>query len=288
MEVGVAIESQDSLGEGPVWSAGEGALYWVDIDRKLLQRWDLARGERKIWEMPSAIGSFVLRESGGCIVALRTGLATLDFVSGDVFPMIDPEPDKPHTRFNDGKCDRQGRFWAGTMDEEYPNLRGALYRLDKDLSLHRMQGNIGISNGLGWSPDNRTFYYTDSVKHTIYAYDFDPDSGDIANEKIFAQTPEEYVPDGLTVDSEGYVWSAKWDGWKIVRYAPDGHIDQEIQMPVQRPTSCTFGGPKMNLLFVTSARIDLSDEDLDLQPLAGSVFVIETRAKGIPEPKFLG
>jgi L-arabinonolactonase len=288
MEVKVAIESKDSLGEGPVWSESEGALYWVDIDRQLLQRWDSVSGERRIWEMPSAIGSFALRESGGCIVALRTGLASLDFASGEVVPIVDPEPDKPTTRFNDGKCDRQGRFWAGTMDEEYPNLRGSLYRLDSDLGLHRMRGSVGISNGLGWSPDNRTFYFTDSVKHTIYVYDFDPETGDIAHERIFAQTPEEYVPDGLTVDSEGCIWSAKWDGWKIVRYAPNGSIDLEVSLPVQRPTSCTFGGPGMNLLFVTSARIDLSNEELSRQPLAGSVFVIETRVKGIPEPKFLG
>jgi len=288
MDVTVAVDSNDSLGEGPVWSVDENSLYWVDIDRQLLQRWDLEYGERKIWEMPSAIGSFALKKSGGCIVALKTGLADLDLNTGEVTPIIDPEPEMTYTRFNDGKCDRQGRFWAGTMDEEYPNRRGSLYQLDSNFHLRTMGGKVGISNGLGWSPDNQVFYYTDSATRTIYAYDFDFITGEISNRRVFVRTPRNFVPDGLTIDSEGFIWSAKWDGWKIVRYAPDGSIDLELKMPIQRPTSCTFGGPEMNLLFVTSARIDLSSSVLEKQPLAGSVFLIKTDVTGIPEPMFLG
>jgi sugar lactone lactonase YvrE len=222
------------------------------------------------------------------VVALRTGFAILDFESGDLKSIFDLEPELPYLRFNDGKCDRQGRFWAGTMDEDYPQQRGSLYRLDTNLSCQEIRNTVGISNGLGWSPDNSIFYYTDSTTRTIYAYDFDPQDGCISNERVFAQTPQAYVPDGLTVDADGYIWSAKWDGWKVVRYAPDGRIDLELPIPVQRPTSCTFGGPEMNLLLITSASIDLTAAERETQPLSGNVFVVDTEFRGIPEPKFSG
>jgi len=288
MDIQVIIESHDLLGEGPVWDEDGGVFYWVDILRPVLQRWDPDTRARKIWEMPVDIGSFALRASGGCIVALRSGIADLEFESGVVTPWFNPEPEMPFTRFNDGKCDRQGRFWAGTMDEGGPQRRGALYRLALDGSHQKMRPDVGISNGLGWSPDNKIFYYTDSAAHTIFAYDFDLITGDIANERTFAQTPDEYVPDGLTVDSEGFVWSAKWDGWKIVRYAPDGSLDREVAMPVQRPTSCIFGGPDLKQLFVTSASTGLTPAEMAEQPQAGNVFVIETDAAGLPEPKYGG
>ncbi|MFN2150563.1 MAG: SMP-30/gluconolactonase/LRE family protein, partial [Anaerolineales bacterium] len=200
----------------------------------------------------------------------------------------DPEADQPYTRFNDGKCDRSGRFWAGTMDEGNPNTRGALYRLDPSGDCQIMQAGIGISNGLGWSPDNRIMYYTDSIKHQIYAYDFDLQSGTIRNRRVFAETPQEYVPDGLAVDAEGHIWSAKWDGWKVVRYAPDGSVDSEIELPVQRPTSCTFGGPELKHLYITSARDGLTAQELARQPEAGNILVLETSTHGLPEPRFGG
>jgi len=284
----VAIESGNVLGEGPVWSEDEQALYWVDIQRRLLQRWEFATGSQKTWMMPSEIGSFAIRQKGGCIVALRTGFAFLDLSNGDIQAIYDPEPELIPTRFNDGKCDRRGRFWAGTMDEEYPKRRAGLYMLDLDGTCRRIRNQVGISNGLGWSPDNRIFYYTDSAESCIFAYDFDIETGEVANERIFASTPEGYVPDGLTVDSSGFIWSAKWDGWKVVRYAPNGSVDKEIPLPVQRPTSITFGGPEMKHIFITSASIGLSPQELDQQPNAGNVFVIETDIRGIPEPKFAG
>lgn len=288
MKVNLAYQANDTLGEGPVWVPEEQVLYWVDIMRPALQRWHPASGTYQNWEMPSDIGCFALRAQGGAVVALRTGFAFLDFTNGRITPIADPEAKIPSTRFNDGKCDRQGRFWAGTMDEETPNTRGALYRMDSDRSYQRMKPGIGISNGLGWSPDNRIMYYTDSIRRTIWAYDFDAQNGTISNERVFAQTPEAYVPDGLTVDAEGYVWSAKWDGWKIVRYAPDGHVDLEVKLPVQRPTSCSFGGPELNQLFITSASVDFSEAELQDQPYAGSIFMVETHTQGVPEPRFAG
>lgn len=288
MIIDVAVSSCDTLGEGPIWDSKENALYWVDIERKLLQRWDPANNMRKVWELHTNIGSFALRSSGGAVVALRDGLSFLNLSDGTITMICNPESKKRKTRFNDGKCDRQGRFWAGTMDEEIPNKRAALYRYDPDGTCHMMVDRIGISNGLGWSPDNATFYYTDSGDRVIYAYDFNLDFGLIYNRRIFVQTPSDYVPDGLTVDAAGYVWSANWDGWKVTRYDPLGRIDLEIPLPIQRPTSCTFGGENLDKLYITSARIGLEAKDLAKQPLAGNVFVVQTDVHGLPEPRFVG
>jgi sugar lactone lactonase YvrE len=174
------------------------------------------------------------------------------------------------------------------MDEEDPFSRGALYRLDPNGNYREVISGVGISNGLGWSPDNRLMYYTDSRKRTIWVYDFDFESGAISNQQIFVTTPQEYIPDGLTVDAEGYVWSAKWDGWKVVRYAPDGSVDIEVELPVQRPTSCIFGGSDLTDIFITSASTGLSKSELAEQPLAGCVFIVDSGTKGLPEPRFAG
>jgi len=288
MELIGIIETDDVLGEGPVWSISDQALYWVDIGRDLLQKWEFETKQIVSWQMPSTIGSFSLRESGGFLVALRTGLAFFQPEGGELKIILNPEEDLSQIRFNDGKCDRKGRFWVGTMDEVNYELDGSLYCLNIDKEILVKRRKIGISNGLGWSPDNSVFYYTDSAQRTIWAYDFKIDSGEISNERIFTKTPEDYVPDGLTVDSGGYVWSAKWDGWKVVRYSPNGQVDMTIFLPVQRPTSCIFGGPKLDLLFVTSARIDLDEPTRKQQPNAGNIFIFDSGFTGIPEPKFLG
>jgi sugar lactone lactonase YvrE len=235
--------------------------------------------------MPSQIGSFAPRQAGGFVVALQTGLAFFDASTGLFEPVVDPESHLPQTRFNDGKCDRNGRFWAGTMGTVDGQPAGALYRFDGDHTLHTMRQDVAVSNGLGWSPDNRTMYYADSPTYNIYAFDFEPETGIISNERVFAHH-ERGFPDGLTVDAEGYVWSARWDGWQVIRFAPDGSIDRVVEMPVQRPTSCIFGGPKLSLLYVTSASVGLSQAELAKQPEAGNLFVVETGVVGLPEATF--
>jgi sugar lactone lactonase YvrE len=262
-------------------------LYWVDIQRPSLQRFDPVTEVHNIWPMPSQIGSYALRQSGGFVVALQTGLAFFDPDTGIFEPLVDPESHIPQTRFNDGKCDRQGRFWAGTMGTVNDQPVGSLYRLDGDHSLHTIRRNVAVSNGLGWSPDNRTMYYADSPTYNIYAFDFAPETGTINNERIFAHHKTGF-PDGLTVDAQGYVWSARWDGWQVIRFAPDGRIDRIIEMPVQRPTSCIFGGPELRHLYITSASTGLREAELDRQPLAGHVFVVEADVTGLPEPLFAG
>ncbi|MBN1668174.1 MAG: SMP-30/gluconolactonase/LRE family protein [Anaerolineales bacterium] len=288
MQIEIAYHAKDQLGEGPLWSEAEQAIYWVDILAPALQRWQPGSGAYRHWPLPSEIGSFALLPGTGALVALRTGLARLDFATGDLIPVCAPEADLPGLRFNDGKCDPRGRFWVGSMDEQPDGNRASLYCLDLAGQCHRMHSGVGISNGLGWSPDQRTLYYTDSRQHSIYAFDFEPQSGQITNQRLFVQTPAAYVPDGLCVDADGFIWSAMWDGWKVVRFAPDGRVEREIQLPVQRPTSCCFGGPGWQDLFITSARVDLSPQALRSQPQAGMVFVLPAVGQGIPTAHYLG
>jgi sugar lactone lactonase YvrE len=288
--VRVALDAKAVLGEGPVWCPREAALYWVDSLAPAVKRFEPATGAAKTWPVPDLIGSFALRESGGLVVALRRGFYTLDLETGATAPVHLPE--KPEdTRFNDGKCDRAGRFWAGTM--HYQGMprepKGALYRMDIDRRVTRMERGIRTANGLGWSPDDRRMYYTDTRTNRIDVFDFDIATGAIANRRPFVHVPHDSgLPDGLTVDSEGYVWSAKWDGARVVRYAPDGRIDRVVAMPVPRPTSVSFGGPDLATLFVTSAREGLDAAALARAPHSGAVFAFEPGVQGLPEPRFGG
>ena len=277
------------LGEGPLWCPRERALYWLDIKRPAVYRFDPGTGQTGHWPMPADIGCLALREAGGMVVALRSGFAALDLGTGAVTPFADPEADRPDNRFNDGKVDRRGRFWAGTLNDAEAEPLGSLYRLDPDRTVTRAQGGAVVSNGVGWSPDDRVMYFTDSVVRTIWAYDFDAASGGISNRRVFAEVPEGTgYPDGLTVDSDGHVWSAVWDGWRLVRYDPAGRIDREVVMPVQRPTSCMLGGPDLKTLYVTSASIHLDAGALVRGPLAGGLFALEVETAGLPEPRFAG
>jgi sugar lactone lactonase YvrE/DNA-binding IclR family transcriptional regulator len=280
-----AVPSTAFLGEGPVWS--NGSLYWIDILGPALHRSNPVTGSDQILALPEIVGAFAETNGGKLVIGGRSGFAFLDPDTGEQMPIANPEEDKPNNRFNDGKCDRLGRFWAGTMDMDVAPGAGSLYRLDGDGSVHRMETGLGISNGIGWSPDDRDMYFTDSLARTIFIYDFDLGSGTIRNRRVFAQASEHMgVPDGLTVDAEGYVWSAQWDGWQLIRYAPDGRIDRTVSVPVPRPTSCTFGGPNLSTLYVTSARIRLTAQQLAEAPLSGSVFAIDAGVRGMPDEVF--
>ena len=287
MIVKTAYSAKNNLGEGPVWNIEEQALYWVDILNRKLQKWKPGTGAFHSWDMPEHIGCYAFRKQGGAIIALRSGIYSFDFETERLESIVKPEGDRDNTRFNDGACDRAGRFFAGTMTYEETIPEGNLYRLDPDHQLSHMRSGIKVSNGLGWSPDNQVMYYADSPTQCIFAFDYDIDSGRMTNERIFCKIEQGY-PDGLTVDAEGYVWLAVWDGWRIVRYAPDGSIDKTIEMPIQRPTSCMFGGPNLNQLYITSAIKNLPVAELEKQPEAGNIFVIEVDVPGLPEPLFMG
>jgi L-arabinonolactonase len=280
------LSINNQLGEGPLWHPDERALYWVDINAHCFFRLDPSTGKYERFDVGQPIGCLAFRDDGGLVMALKNGFAFWEPETEAQKFIADPEADRPDTRFNDGAVDPQGRFWAGTISDE-PTC--GLYRLDPDLSVHTMETGITVANGIGWSLDHRTMYFTDSAVKTIYAYDFDPVTGAIENRRPFIHTPDEVgVPDGLTIDSEGFIWSARWDGWKVTRYDPDGQVEREISLPVQRPTSCVFGGPALDALYITSASVGLSEEELKKQPLAGDLFRLKTDVKGMAEPKFLG
>jgi sugar lactone lactonase YvrE len=243
----------------------------------------------RVTRLPEPVGAIALRAGGGLVAAARSGFAYIDRDGAMSPAFCTPEADRPGNRFNDGKCDRAGRFWAASMHDGETDPSGSLYRLDASHRCERADDGFVIGNGLGWSPDNRTFYFTDSVARRIFAYDFDIDSGAIGRKRLFATIPDDAgFPDGLCVDAEGHVWSAHWDGWRVTRYAPDGRIVEVLRVPVPRPTSCAFGGSDLATLFITSARINLGAADLARSPLSGSVLSLRPDRNGLAEPSFGG
>jgi sugar lactone lactonase YvrE len=290
MRIEVLVDVKTTLGEGPLWDPEMQRLFWIDSFDGRVFRATADGGEVRSWDVPQKIGSMALRKDGaGAIVSLQGGFHTLDFASGDVELIVDPEPDKENNRLNDGKVDKQGRFVAGSMDtlEEGPN--GALYRLDPDFSLHTLDEGIIVSNGPCWSPDGGTFYFADTWVGEIWAYDYDQATGGVANRRTFAKvdTSKGGAADGSTVDAEGCVWNALVYDGRLVRYTPDGEVERIIDMPVKKTTSVMFGGPNLDILFVTS----MAKPPLPRFPgdgvLRGSLFAIyDLGIKGVPEPRF--
>jgi len=277
------------LGEAPFWSADEAILYWVDIDGKTVLRIEPETGHRQIFQQDHEVGCIIPRKNGGFVAGIDSGIAYVnaDLTAIDLF--TSPEKDIPDSRFNDGKCDRHGRFWVASADRNEAEPIGALYCLNGSGRLIRTLSGIMIGNGIGWSPDDRTMYFTDSGYGTIYAFDYDIKTGTAENRRVFRQVDNrDGMPDGLTVDAEGFIWSAHWGGWRITRYDPEGRIDRVVDMPVPNVTSLTFGGPNLDQLFVTTARLGLSNQELDEAPLAGGLFVVEAGVKGIPEEPYAG
>jgi len=284
------------LGEGPTWHAEEGALYWTDVPAKRVHRWRPATGETESWSMPEMVTTLAVRARGGLIVASASGIDFFDPPSGRLERFVAPEADRPGNRSNDGKCDRQGRFWYGTMmnnfaadGSEVPITAntGALYRIDPGGAVHRMDGGLGIANTFAWSPDDRTMYFGDTFD-AIYAYDFDSRTGAIANRRTFAKTADYGVPDGSTIDAEGFLWNARWDGGCLIRWAPDGSIDRVVELPCRRVTSAIFGGPDLDVLYVTTVRYGLDAAELAAQPLAGGIFAVDAGVRGLPDGRFAG
>jgi L-arabinonolactonase len=289
VQAACAVDCKNVLGEGAVWCPQERLLWWIDISSPSLWRFDPRANRVDNWPLPKPPGSFALRKNGGFLFAFRIGFATLDAPGGDLDWLELPDLKLGDERFNDGKVDRAGRFWAGTLDRKLGSAIGQLYRVEPGFRVTAMDRGFTISNGIGWSPDDRTMYFTDTPSRRIYRYDFDAATGGIANRRVFVEAdPGHGGPDGMTVDAEGFVWSAQFDRWAIHRYAPDGRLDRAVRMPVQRPTTCMFGGPDLVTLYVTSARMDLADAALATQPQAGGVFALDVGVRGLPEPRFAG
>jgi len=286
-------EQIDVLGEGPLWSVSEQTLYWLDIARKTLLRKRASDATCQQRSLPDYPGCLAELSPGSIAIAMGAGIQRLTFETGEIDLLYLGPARRSGTRFNDGKVDPRGRFWVGTMQN---NLRpdgescavdrqdGALYCFESDGNVITIEENIGIANTLAWSPDLKRFYFGDSLRGQIFRYDFDADTGIVGNKREFFAAAERGVPDGSAIDVDGCLWNARWDGGAILRITPEGQLDRVIELPVPRPTSCIFGGPNFETLYVTSATCGLSAEQLEAFPLSGSVFAIEGVGQGMPVP----
>lgn len=283
------LDIKASLGECPVWSADDHVLYWVDINAPSLNRFDPATGLNTAWPMPESIGCVALRARGGFVAALRGGFWFIDREGKLERKLVEAPYDPAHHRFNDGRADARGRFWAGSMNEKRDATTAKLYRLDPDLRLTAVIDDITVSNGLAFSPDGRTLYHTSTPTQTVHAYDFDATAGAIANRRVLKRfTAEGEFPDGAAVDRDGCYWSALYRGGKVVRISPQGALLAEYALPAQCPTMCAFGGPDLKTLYVTSARQRRDPEELARLPQSGGIFAMRVDTPGLPEPRFAG
>ena len=288
--IDVVVDLKTTLGEGPLWDCEQQLLYWIDSADGRIFRSTAEGSQIRAWDVGQKIGSMALcRDGAHAIVALQNGLSKLDLADGTLTELIDPEADLPNNRLNDGKVDKRGRFVFGSMDTLEESASGKLYSYRPDGSLAVLDEGITVSNGPCWSPDGETLYFCDTWTGEIWAYDYDLDTGAVANRRTFARvdTSSGGAADGATVDADGYLWQALVYGGKIIRYAPDGSVDRVIDFPVRKPTSVMFGGADLDVLYVTSmARPPLPRFPGDGQ-LRGSLFAIRgLGVHGIPETRF--
>lgn len=279
-----------NVGECPTWSSKEQCLYWVDILEKQIHRFHPHNQANETFTLPDIVPCIGLREQGGLVLTLKKNFAFFHPDTGKLETLSAVESDQPLNRFNDGKVDPQGRFWAGTMDSvHWDQPAGHLFCMSKNRTPEIRQSDVICSNGTGWSPDSRTMYYTESFRYTVFAYDFEPETGHIRNRRPFVEIDKHMgFPDGLTVDAEGCVWINIVGPGKIHRYDSKGKLERVIQTSVQRATSCTFGGADLKTLYITSSRETLNPSQLKEAPQSGSLFAVETNIKGLEAASFVG
>jgi sugar lactone lactonase YvrE len=290
-------KSNDRLGEGCVWDVDTQSLWWLDIPLpSRIHRFEPTTGAHRSWQFNVLLTAMAFRADGSLLTGGEHGLYVFDPISGALNEFSQPE-NRVGNRGNDGACDASGRFWFGTMqqnigpsgkDLDITRNSGALYRVEKDGTSKLMVDGVGVSNGPCWSPDDKTFYFSDSRAQIIWAFDFDLDSGDISNRRIHNDSKDYGYPDGAAVDAEGYVWSARWDGSCVLRIDPKGRIDRAIQMPASRPTCVCFGGPALDVIYVTSSRAHVAGDVLAQYPLQGGVFCFDPKVKGFAKHRFGG
>jgi sugar lactone lactonase YvrE len=297
-DVVCAVDSRDTIGEGAFWCGDEQALYWLDVPMpSMLHRFIPSTGRHDKLPMPEMITAMAKRKDGSLLVASQSGINYLDFEEGKLRPQVSPEADTPLNRSNDGAPDAHGRFWMGTMmnnlganGEDMPitQASGALWRIDPDLSFEKVISGITITNGVAWSPDSATLYVSDSALQVIHAYDFDAKQGRVSGRRDFSTIKDLGYPDGATVDSEGYLWSARWEGHCVARFAPDGTVDCIVPIPASNVTSCAFGGNDLKTLYVTTARHGQTPDQATRYPQQGGIFAFEAPVPGLPRPRFAG
>jgi sugar lactone lactonase YvrE len=289
LRIELVIDAKAALGEGPLWDVDEQRLYWIDSLAPAVHACDAEGANRKTWPLPEPIGSLALRRKGGALLALKSGFHFLDFKSGRIERIVEPDPGKPRIRMNDGKVDRQGRFVAGYMDTEERDPLCGLYSLGPDLEPQKLDQGIICSNGPCWSLDGRIFYFADTTRKAIYAYDYEPRTGAVANRRLFASFERQRgYPDGATVDAEGFLWSVEVYSGRLIRFAPDGSIDRMVGLPVASTTSISFGGPNLDIAFITSMARPIQGI-YPPEREAGGLFAIHgLGVRGIAEPRFAG
>jgi len=283
------VSVKNKLGEGVIYRHQTNSVWWTDIKSNQVYRYCLSTEKLKSWSTPYSVCSFGFTENEMTLItAFDRGIAIYNLESKAIHWLAQPELNFPGNRFNDGKMDRQGRFWAGSMVESKQlnpkDTLGALYCLETNGQCHQILNDIHISNGLCWSPDNQFVYHADSPKRQINRYSFNINTGRFSNKSIFAHTEENCFPDGSTIDANGNLWNAQWGGSQVLQYSPNGTINQRITLPVSQPTCVALGGENDDLLFVTSARDELSLAQQSKQPLAGDLLIYSISANTIPEP----
>jgi sugar lactone lactonase YvrE len=283
------LDVRAQLGECPRWDERTGSLYWVDILEPALHRFDPKTGHDEAFRLPEHIGCFSLRDGGGFIAGLRSGIWVLDEFAQPVRQLAENPENRLISRFNDGRCDAAGRFLAGTVDESKEERNAHLYRLTGD-RLEALSAELLTSNGLAFSPDNRWMYHSDTPNFTIYRSPYEPSTGVCGARELWVRVEptadDRGRPDGAAVDIEGYYWSAFYEGGRVVRFAPDGRVDAVHPLPVRCPTMCAFGGDDLRTLYITTARSGRSDEELEREPLAGGIFAMRTQVPGLSEARW--
>lgn len=264
------------LGEGPIWDSSNQLVCWLDIVNGEIHEWSPNDKTLRTISVGRMIGSIAISTNGNFVAALENGFSIVNRNTEKIKSVVDPEEEKPSNRFNDGKCDPAGRFWAGTMSLSEESEKGSLYMLNADGEVSKKLGKITVSNGLVWSLDHKTFYFIDTPTSKVSAFDYDKITGALSNKRtIINISKRDGYPDGMTIDSEGMLWIAHWDGWQVTRWNPEtGKKLTAFKLPASRITSCTFGGESFEDLYITSAKIGLNKEELKEQPLAGSLFVL--------------
>lgn len=275
----VVLDAHAEVGEGPTWDRFRQLLWWVDIPRGAIHGFDPTNGLERVHVVDQPVGAVVVREQGGLLLAARDGFGVLD--AGELRVVAPVEADRAGSRMNDGKVDPCGRFWAGTMALDMSTGAGTLYRLQQDRRVDPVLSGLTISNGMDWSPDGRTMYFIDSAKGSVTAFSYDQQTGAIGEPRTLIVIPvTEGMPDGMTVDSEGFLWVAIWAGAVVRRFAPDGALVSEVRLPASQVTSCAFGGPTMHDLYITTASSGLTPEQRKEQPYAGALFRVRPGVAG--------
>ncbi len=289
MNLEVVTDIRNTLGESPAWAAREQALYWVDIPEKRLLR--LKNGVVKSWELPELVSAVVPRASGGVVLTLAQRVVLFDPETGSLETLCHADSN-PVNRSNDARCDLLGRLWLGTMQNNFDSggngreitqSSGGLFRIDGDGTSLEMLSDIGISNGLAWSPDSKTMYFADSLKAQMYAFDFNLEHGTISNKSLFSNL-ERGVPDGSSIDAQGFLWNARWGAGCLLRFDPNGVLDRVIELPVTQPSSCTFGGQNLEILYVTSARTGLTNPN----SFDGALLALDVGVQSFSSSEFAG